>query len=188
MNNLLLFVAALLVMALSALFAAPYFVDWNAYRGVFEAQASRLIGRSVEVGGNVQLTLLPSPVLRFEDVTVADRQGGTDRPFGEARSFTIWLAVPPLLRGTVQARQIDLERPTVNLKIDAAGAGNWSDIGGADVTLALSFRARFSRSGIVLRAARVLLPTPPPDERFRAPPRPNGGPAGPPGRESKWGG
>ena len=135
MNSFLLTIATFLVLALSAVFAVPYFVDWNAYRGVFEAQASRLIGRSVEVGGNVQLTLLPSPVLRFEDVTVADRQGGTDRPFGEARSFTIWLAVPPLLRGTVQARQIDLERPTVNLKIDAAGAGNWSDIGGADVTL-----------------------------------------------------
>jgi len=124
MNNFLLFIAALLVLALSALFAAPYFVDWNDYRDVFEEQASRLIGRTVNVGGDVSLTLLPSPVLRFETVNVADEKGQFDTPFMSARSFTVWLAVPPLLRGAIEAHEVQLEQPVLNLQIFDDGALN----------------------------------------------------------------
>ena len=46
---------------LSALFAAPLFIDWNDYRPVFETQATKLLGRQVKVGGNVHLVLLPAP-------------------------------------------------------------------------------------------------------------------------------
>lgn len=135
MNNMLLFLAALLVLALSALFAAPWFVDWNDYRGVFEQQVSSLIGRTVNVGGDVSLTLLPSPVLRFEGVNVADENGEFDTPFMSARSFTVWLAVPPLLRGGLEAREVQLEEPVLNLKIKENGTGNWRDIGRADASL-----------------------------------------------------
>lgn len=129
MNSVLLAIAAVLVLAFSVLFAVPYFVDWNAYRGVVEEQATGLIGRAVQVGGDVQLALLPTPVIRLENVKVADAEGGFERPFVAARSFTMRLAVPPLLRGVVKARTIDLDRPVVSLGLDDAGAGNWQDIG-----------------------------------------------------------
>ena len=130
MNSFLLSLAGLCVLALSALFAAPYFVDWNDYRDVFEAQATKLVGRDVDVGGDVSLTLLPAPVLRFETVNVADAKGGFDTPFASARSVTVWLSVPPLLRGTVEARSIEVVQPVVNLRIKKDGTGNWSDLGG----------------------------------------------------------
>ena len=130
MNSILLFLAGLLALALSALFAAPYFVDWNDYRDVFEAQASKLIGRKVDVGGDVSLALLPTPVLRFETINVADAKGGFDTPFASARSFTVWLSVPPLLRGTIEARSVEIDQPVINLRIARDGTGNWSDLGG----------------------------------------------------------
>lgn len=130
MNSFLLSLAGLCVLALSALFAAPYFVDWNDYRDVFEAQATKLVGRDVDVGGDVSLTLLPAPVLRFETVNVADPKGGFDTPFAAARSVTVWLSVPPLLRGTVEARSIEVVQPVVNLRLKEDGTGNWSDLGG----------------------------------------------------------
>ena len=71
MNSFLLFLAGLVALAMSALFAAPYFVDWNDYRDVFEAQATKLIGRKVDVGGDVSLTLLPAPQLRFETMGIS---------------------------------------------------------------------------------------------------------------------
>jgi uncharacterized protein involved in outer membrane biogenesis len=130
MNSFLLFIAGLLVLALSALFAVPYFVDWNEYRDVFEAQASKLIGRQVDVGGNVSLTLLPAPVLKFETVNVADAKGEFDTPFAAAKSVTVWLSVPPLLTGSVEARSVELVQPVVNLRINDDGTGNWADLGG----------------------------------------------------------
>ncbi|MHA1164191.1 MAG: AsmA family protein [Alphaproteobacteria bacterium] len=130
MNSILLFLAGLLALVLSALFAAPYFVDWNDYRDVFEAQASKLIGRKVDVGGDVSLALLPAPVLRFETINVADAKGGFDTPFASARSLTVWLSVPPLLRGTIEARSVEIDQPVINLRLSKDGTGNWSDLGG----------------------------------------------------------
>ena len=40
MNSLLLTLTALLILVLSALFAAPHFIDWNDYRSVYETQAT----------------------------------------------------------------------------------------------------------------------------------------------------
>ena len=47
MNSFLLAFTAVLIVVLSALFAAPLFIDWNDYRPVFETQASKLLGRDV---------------------------------------------------------------------------------------------------------------------------------------------
>lgn len=135
MNSFLLFIAGLLVLALSALFAAPYFVDWNDYRDVFEAQASKLIGRSVDVGGDVSLTLLPAPVLRFETINVSDAEGKFETPLAAAKSVTVWLSVPPLLRGKIEARSIEIVQPVVNMRINEDGTGNWADLGGESATL-----------------------------------------------------
>ena len=61
MNSFLLALTAVLIVVLSALFAAPLFIDWNDYRPVFETQASKLLGRDVKVGGKVHMVLLPAP-------------------------------------------------------------------------------------------------------------------------------
>ena len=60
MNNGLLYFGGLLVVVLAALFAVPNFVDWNGYRGVFEEEASKVLGRDVRVGGEVNLKLFRS--------------------------------------------------------------------------------------------------------------------------------
>ena len=70
MNNGLLFFAGLLVLVLSALFAVPSFVDWNGYRGVFEEEASKVLGRDVRVGGAVNLRFLPAPYVQFDKVRI----------------------------------------------------------------------------------------------------------------------
>lgn len=89
MNNGLLILGALLAVILAALFAVPNFVDWNGYRGVFEEEASKVLGRDVRVGGSVNLKLLPAPYVRFEKVRIANLTGQTGEPFVRADSFTM---------------------------------------------------------------------------------------------------
>lgn len=126
MNSFLTWVGGLLAAILAALFAVPYFVDWNGYRGVFEEEVSRVLGRSVRVRGDVNLRLLPAPYVRFEKIRIADTTGLTGAPFFQAESFTMWLSVPPLLSGVVEAERIELDRPVVRLAARNEGAGNWS--------------------------------------------------------------
>jgi AsmA family len=128
MNNGLLFLGGLLVAILAALFAVPNFVDWNSYRGVFEEEASKVLSRDVRVGGNVNLKFLPVPYVRFEKIRIASVTGQTGEPFVRADSFTMWLSVPALLRGVLEASQIELEKPVLSLSVDDKGVGNWSKL------------------------------------------------------------
>jgi uncharacterized protein involved in outer membrane biogenesis len=128
MSNGLLYFGGLLVVVLSALFAVPNFIDWNGYRGVFEEEASKVLGRDVRVGGSVNLKLLPVPYVRFEKVRIANISGQTGEPFIRAESFTMWLSGPALLRGVLEASEVALNKPVLTLALDGKGGGNWSNI------------------------------------------------------------
>ncbi len=131
MNALLAAITSLLIVVFAAAFAAPYVVDWNEYRAVFEAQASKLAGRPVRVEGNVDLTILPVPEVRFERVSIANRSGSFENPSAQARAFRMALSIPPLLRGKVEARQIELDQLSLRLGLDADGQVDWPRIGDA---------------------------------------------------------
>lgn len=150
MNNVLLFIGGLLVAVLSALFAVPHFVDWNGYRGVFEEAASRVIGREVRVGGTVNVHILPTPYVRFEKVRVSDIAGGRGEPFFRADAFTMRLSIPPLLRGVLEAHEIELQRPRLQLSADAEGRGNWASIDLSPGSLP------FVPAGVTLHAVRIV--------------------------------
>ncbi len=149
MNNALLYIAGLLVAVLSALFAVPHFIDWNGYRGVFEEEATRLLGREVRVGGAVNVRLLPTPYVRFEKVRVAESSGGTGEPFFRAEAFTLWLSVPPLLRGVLEAHEIELQRPRLRLAADGDGRGSWTTLNVGQGSLP------FAPAGVSLQAVRI---------------------------------
>jgi uncharacterized protein involved in outer membrane biogenesis len=125
MNSVLLWIGGLLVAALALLFAVPHAIDWNAYRGVFEEEASRVLGREVRVGGEVNLRLLPMPYVRFEKVRIAEADGTLGEPFFRTEAFTLWLAVPPLLKGVIEANEVELDRPVLRLVLNERGQGNW---------------------------------------------------------------
>ena len=129
MNSLLLTLTAVLILVLSALFAAPLFIDWNDYRPAFEQQASKLLGREVKVGGQVHLIVLPAPQLKFDDVKVAGEDGSLDKPFLEAKSLEAKIDVGTLLTGRVEAHQLTIVDPTLRLEIKSDGTGNWGDVG-----------------------------------------------------------
>lgn len=128
MNNGLLYLGGLLTLVLAILFGAPYFIDWNGYRGIFEEEASKVLGRDVRVGGAVNVRFLPTPFVRFEKVRLADTTGQTGEPFIRADSFTMRLALSPLLRGAFEANEIELTKPVLSLVFDGSGSGNWSTL------------------------------------------------------------
>lgn len=122
-----MWLGGLLVVVMASLFAVPHFIDWNGYRGVFETQASRILGREVRVGGEVNVRFLPTPYVRFERIRIAESsdKGFGGRSFFRAEDFTMWLSVPPLLKGLLEANEVELNRPSLRLAVDEQGRGNW---------------------------------------------------------------
>jgi uncharacterized protein involved in outer membrane biogenesis len=125
MSNFFVALAVFIITVVGALFTVPYFIDWNGYRGVFEEEASRLLDREVRVGGAVNLHLLPTPYFRFEKVRIADASVNLEEPFFRTDSVTVKLSVPPLLRGAVEANEIEFQRPVLRLALNDKGGWNW---------------------------------------------------------------
>lgn len=128
MNNGLLYLGCFFAVLLAVLFGVPHVIDWNGYRGAFEEEATKILGRDVRVGGAVSVRFLPTPYVRFEKVRLADPTGQTGEPFLRADSFTMRLAVSPLLRGAFEATEIELAKPVLSLVPDAEGGGNWTTL------------------------------------------------------------
>ena len=149
MNSLLLTLTALFILVLSALFAAPLFIDWNDYRPAFEEQATKLLGRDVRVEGEVHLVLLPAPELKFDDVKVASEDGNLEKPFLEAKSLEARLNVGTLLTGAIEAHQLTIVDPTLRLELKADGTGNWGDVGRPGVAVP------FAPKDVLLDSVRV---------------------------------
>ncbi len=150
MNSLLLTLTALFILVLSALFAAPLFIDWNDYRPAFEEQATKLLGRKVKVDGEVHLVVLPSPELKFDDVKVANADGSLEKPFLEAKSLEARLNIGALFSGTVEAHQLTIVDPVLRLALNADGTGNWGDVGRPGVAVP------FAPKNVLLDAVRVV--------------------------------
>ena len=66
----LLGLAMVFIIALVAALVGPYFIDWNQFRPQFEAEATRVLGAPVRVGGELDARLLPTPSLRLRSVVV----------------------------------------------------------------------------------------------------------------------
>ena len=101
MGSLLAAVATVVLTALAALLALPYFVDWNEYKAAFEAQAAKVVGRPVRIEGRIDLSILPVPMLNMRGVRIADEFGKFERPFADIEGLDVVLALPPLLSGTM---------------------------------------------------------------------------------------
>jgi len=125
MNNLLIAIAVFVITVVGALFAVPHFVDWNSYRSVFEEEASRVVGREVQVDGEVKLYLLPTPYFSIEKVRIADTSANLTEPFFRTDSLTVKLSIAPIFRGIVEATEIEFQRPILRLAVDARDKWNW---------------------------------------------------------------
>ena len=118
MNWFVIPIGVALVLALTAAAIGPLFVDWTQYRATIEAQAERALGLDVEIGGEAQVRLLPTPWVRLGEVRIGD----PDQPLINAASVELDIELTPLLRGELAVRDLALQAPELALRIDADGS------------------------------------------------------------------
>ncbi|WP_187971505.1 AsmA-like C-terminal region-containing protein [Aquibium microcysteis] len=102
----------------------PYFVNWTGYRTAFESEASRILGRTVTVEGDVRARLLPFPSVTFGDVRVA----GADpaRAAMTIEEFSMDAELAPFMRGELLIFDMRLVRPEAFFNVDADGSIDWA--------------------------------------------------------------
>ena len=127
MNNFLAALGALLVVVLAAMFAVPHFVDWNQYRGVIEEETSRVSWARFPHWRGYAAPASADASFRLEQVRVADPQSASGVPLFKADTVSARLAIAPLLRGALEATEIELMKPVVRLVLDQRGGGTFGN-------------------------------------------------------------
>jgi len=146
---------ALIAVAASAAFvlALPFLVPVDAYRTPIESAAAHATGRALRIEGPLRLMIFPRFGLRAERVTFANMRGGRAAAMASVGDIEIGFHVLPLFSGILEVDQIVLDRPVIELEINAAGQANWNlakskgaGSGGSSVTLPMD--TEFSGIGI----------------------------------------
>jgi hypothetical protein len=118
----LLGLAIAFIIALIAALVGPYFIDWNQFRPQFEAEATRIIGAPVRVGGKLDARLLPAPSLQLHSVVVG---GANDLGKVRANKLDVEFSLGSLMRGEVRATELTINGMSVDLGLDAKGRIDW---------------------------------------------------------------
>jgi len=116
-NSLYIGIGVAIIVALMTALIGPYFVDWTAYRSVFEREGQKIFGENVTVLGQAQVRLLPAPSISLDDVVI----GPVDRPDLKIDRLDLKIEMTPLLKGEIRISDLRLDRPVMRLGLDAEG-------------------------------------------------------------------
>ena len=118
MQTTLLGLAIAFIIALVAALIGPYFIDWNQFRPQFEAEATRIIGAPVRVGGKLDARLLPAPSLQLRSVVVG---GPNDLGKVHADKLDVEFSLSSLMRGEWRATELTVNGMSLDLGLDSRG-------------------------------------------------------------------
>jgi large subunit ribosomal protein L24 len=118
----LLGLAIAFIIALVAALVGPFFIDWSQFRPQFEAEASRVIGAPVRVGGALDARLLPTPSLRLHAVVVG---GANDAGRIRADKLDVEFSLGALMRGEWRANELTVNGVALDLGLDQQGRIDW---------------------------------------------------------------
>jgi uncharacterized protein involved in outer membrane biogenesis len=118
----LLGVAIAIILALVTALVGPLFIDWNSYRGEFEARASRLTGLDFRVTGAIDARLLPIPTVVLQGVEFGRPDEGSKV---RARLLRIEFALGALARGEWRIAEAQLDGPEFAAGLDGSGRLAW---------------------------------------------------------------
>lgn len=122
MQTTLLGLAIAFIIALLSALIGPYFIDWSQFRPQFEAEASRIIGAPVRVGGALDARLLPTPSLRLQSVVVG---GANDLGKVHADKLNVEFSLGSLMRGEWRATELTVNGVGLDLGLDRQGRIDW---------------------------------------------------------------
>jgi len=147
--RLSLAIAAVLAAGIAALIVASRLIPPDRVRQAVLAEIRTATGLEPAIGGDATVSLFPTAMVSFSDVTLGDERGA---PALAADRLTLKLAVLPLLIGRIEPADLSLTRPRVTVAVEPDGRSNWS---GLMATLARALKPGSERAGAVMSLSEL---------------------------------
>ncbi|SKA83678.1 AsmA protein [Paucidesulfovibrio gracilis DSM 16080] len=132
LKRILLVLGGLAVLLAVGLTLVVLLVDPNEYKDDITKAVYETTGMELTIEGNLELRVFPWIGVDTGAVRLGNPPGFGDEPFVSLQSASVSLQVLPLLSGSVQAGQIDVQGLRLNLLRNADGAANWEALGKKD--------------------------------------------------------
>ena len=116
--------AGLLVAVVLALLIVPALVNWNGYRAEIATKAAHVLGRPVEIHGDIGVSLLPTPTVTIERANLGNIEGASDADMLSLDALEVKVAWAPLLIGSLHVDSVKLVRPVFSIEIFEGGETN----------------------------------------------------------------
>jgi AsmA protein len=129
-------IAAVLAAGIAALVVASRLIPPDRVRQAVVTEIRGATGLELAIRGNAGVTLFPTAMVNFSDVTLSDDHAA---PALSANQLTAKLALLPLLIGRIEPADVVLTGPRVTIAVEPDGRTNWS---GLIATLARTLKPR----------------------------------------------
>lgn len=126
MRKVLIAIVGLVLVLVAAVLVVPSLIDWNGYKPEIQAAARDATGRELTIGGDLSLSILPSPTLSVADVRLANLEGGSTPDMASLESLDVAVALFPLLSGEIRVTSVTLVKPVITLETLPDGRVNWA--------------------------------------------------------------
>lgn len=125
MSRILAVVMGLVVLLLGAVLIGPSFVDWNKYKPQIVEQVKTASGYDVTIGGDIGLSILPSPSLNIKNVSVAAPKKMKSENLASIEEAQVSVALFPLLSKRIEVNTVKLVKPDIRLEVLPDGTKGW---------------------------------------------------------------
>lgn len=117
LNRVYIIVGLIAILALAGAFIVPRFIQWGDYRDRMELLAEGVFGTDVNIQGDIDFALLPTPRLIFSDVVI----GPADHPAATIESVDAQFALVDFLRDRYNLSALVLKSPAFAFDLDENG-------------------------------------------------------------------
>jgi uncharacterized protein involved in outer membrane biogenesis len=117
--------AGLIVLLIAAALVVPSVIDWNAYKPEISAEVRKATGRTLDIAGDLEFSVLPSPRLRVANVRLSNVPGATAKHMLSLKELKVSVRLMPLLQGNIEVASVTLIEPLIELEKLADGKANW---------------------------------------------------------------
>ncbi|CAN0204789.1 unnamed protein product, partial [Discosporangium mesarthrocarpum] len=116
----------LCVLIVAVALIVPSVIDWNGYKTEISAEVRKATGRTLDITGDLEFTVLPAPRLRISGARLSNAAGANAAHMVSLRELRVSVALLPLLRGDIEIGHVDLIEPVIELEKMADGRMNWA--------------------------------------------------------------
>ena len=100
--------------------------DWNWIKGFVEREASKALGRTVVIEGDLDVQLSWSPLVRMDHIRIANAPWSPAPFMLTLQRLVVRLDLRELLRGHVVLPTVELIEPVLRLETSEQGQPNWT--------------------------------------------------------------